>query len=107
MLRHLTRFCTEYSSSLNIALNSVHLYHHSCVHHHQNKQNEPKQIVIDRKIDLQNKLKSGPNLQEFIQKNDIKEPFIMKWDKNLNEPYIDEASLNGNKTKGITNVFIS
>ncbi|KAI2801987.1 CDK5 regulatory subunit associated protein 1 [Blomia tropicalis] len=23
----------------------------------------------------------------------------MKWDKNLNEPYIDEASLNGNKTK--------
>ncbi|KAI2801998.1 CDK5 regulatory subunit associated protein 1 [Blomia tropicalis] len=99
MLRHLTRFCTEYSPLLNISLNSVHLYHHSCVHHHQNKPNESKQFVTDRKIDLQNKLKSGPNLQEFIQKNDIKEPFIMKWDKNLNEPYIDEASLNGNKTK--------
>lgn len=52
--------------------------------------------------EFQEKLNTGPSLQHFILQSDNRlEPFIMKWGKNLNEPYIDQKNLDGQNAKGM------
>ena len=97
-------------STVKLLLSHQHPVRHyrtSFQYHNYSNPNNQLEILKQQKVNenFQNKLKQGPDFQHFIQNSTLNQskldPFIMKWDKNLNEPYIDKESLNGKNAKGL------